>query len=62
MALEEEQSFLCPYCSSELSVVIEAGSGKRQSFTIDCEVCCRPILVRISVDSDGGLSFEAEQE
>ena len=62
MALEQEQSFLCPYCSSELSVMIETGSGRNQAFTIDCEVCCRPILVRISVGSNGELSFEAEQE
>jgi len=62
MALEEECSFLCPYCASELSIIVEAGSGKSQSFTIDCEVCCRPIHVRIKVDSEGALSFEAEQE
>jgi hypothetical protein len=61
MALEEEQFFFCPYCSSELSIMIEAGSGRRQTFTIDCETCCRPILIRISAGPDG-MIFEAEQE
>ena len=62
MALERECSFLCPYCSSEISILVEPGGGKRQTFTIDCEVCCQPILIRIEAGSEGGWSFEAQRE
>jgi len=62
VALEQECSFLCPYCSSQLSILVEASGGQRQSFTIDCEICCRPILMRLEIDSEGAVSFEAEQE
>ncbi len=62
MAIEQECSFLCPYCSSELSIVVDGTAGKKQTFTTDCEVCCRPILIRLDIGSDGVESFEAEQE
>ncbi len=62
MAIEQEHSFPCPHCSSELSLLLDGTGGKKQSFTIDCEVCCRPILVRAEIGPDGVESFEAEQE
>ncbi|MBI3615609.1 MAG: CPXCG motif-containing cysteine-rich protein [Candidatus Omnitrophica bacterium] len=62
MDLERECSFLCPYCSSQISVMVEAVGGKRQAFTIDCEVCCSPILIRIEIGAEGAWSFEAERE
>ena len=60
--IEQDYSFLCPYCSSELSIVVDGSGGKKQTFTTDCEVCCRPILIRLEVGSNGVGSFEAEQE
>jgi hypothetical protein len=31
-------------------------SGRRQSqFTVDCEVCCRPMTVSVRVNDDGEL-------
>ncbi len=62
MSVEHECSFLCPYCSSEISILVEGAGAKRQVFTTDCEVCCRPILIRLEIGSDGVESFEAEQE
>ncbi len=62
MAIEQECSFLCPYCSSGLSILVDGTGGKKQAFTNDCEVCCRPILIRLEIGSDGVESFQAEQE
>ena len=62
MPVEDEYSFVCPYCSAEISIGVDVTAGRRQSFTYDCEVCCRPIVVRIEVGSNGELLFEAEQE
>ena len=40
----------CPYCGEELELFVEADvSG---SFVQDCEVCCRPWLVRVSGAED----------
>ena len=40
----------CPYCGEELEIFVEADvSG---SFVQDCEVCCRPWLVRVSGEEE----------
>jgi len=60
--LEDEHHFPCPYCSSEVSILIDPSGGRRQTFTWDCEVCCRPMVIRLEW-GDGGLQqFVAEQE
>lgn len=59
---QEEYSFQCPYCASMISIVIDLTAGREQSFTTDCEVCCRPISVTAMVDEEGVSSFEAEKE
>ena len=59
---EEDYSFNCPYCVSEISIRIDFSSGDRQSFIYDCEVCCQPILISLELDPDGVLNFNAEKE
>jgi len=40
----------CPYCGEEVEVYLEADIGS--GFVQDCEVCCRPWLVRVFGDGD----------
>ena len=44
----------CPYCgeSFETSVDISAGT---QTYSEDCHVCCRPIVVTVTVGDDDEL-------
>jgi hypothetical protein len=42
----------CPFCFEKISVPIDPGGGNEQEVHIDCEVCCKPILVRASWDED----------
>ena len=58
----EEYAFACPYCMAEMTITVEYAAGRRQAFTWDCEVCCRPIAIRLEVGRSGVSSFEAEQE
>ncbi|PIQ82740.1 MAG: CPXCG motif-containing cysteine-rich protein [Candidatus Omnitrophica bacterium CG11_big_fil_rev_8_21_14_0_20_64_10] len=60
--MEGEYAFECPYCSAEVSIAVDYSAGRRQAFTCDCEVCCRPIAIRLEVGQGGVTSFEAEQE
>jgi len=53
-----EHHFQCPYCWQEISFVIEA-LETTQEYIEDCEVCCRPIKVRFSIDAEQDLNFEA---
>jgi len=56
-----EQTIGCPYCGEAIEVLIdqqEAG-GK---YIEDCQVCCRPIVFNIEVDSMGDLSVSVCDE
>jgi hypothetical protein len=47
-----DDSFLvtCPYCGEEVELYLEP--DVRGTFVQDCEVCCNPWNVRVSVDGD----------
>lgn len=53
-----EYFFACPYCSERISMVLDT-SVRRQTYIEDCEVCCRPIQVRYTVQDDEIFEFDA---
>ena len=56
----EEYFFTCPYCWQRISVLLDT-SVPVQSYTEDCEVCCRPMLIRYQTDEAGQvIDFEAQ--
>lgn len=57
--MEIEHFFTCPYCWEEISFVLDLSAGE-QTYIEDCEVCCRPIQVRYSVDGDEVDDFAAD--
>lgn len=42
--MEIEHFFICPYCLSEISMLLDL-SVDEQNYVEDCEVCCRPIMI-----------------
>ena len=53
-----EHFYTCPYCWEEISALLDP-SISNQTYIEDCEVCCRPIEVRVSVDDDGMVAVDA---
>lgn len=49
--MEEFATVQCPFCGQSFDVVVDT-TATQQCFTTDCEVCCRPLEVR--VECDGG--------
>ena len=43
----------CPYCGEAIEIALDAGSGARQEYVEDCEVCCRPWQVTVRYGPDG---------
>ena len=41
----------CAACGEANETMVEPEGGFRQEYTEDCAVCCRPNLLRITVDS-----------
>lgn len=52
----------CPYCGEEVDVALDPGSGRRQRYTEDCSVCCRPWTVHVTYADDGTAEVWAEPE
>jgi hypothetical protein len=48
----------CPYCGESNEVALDPGSGSRQSYVEDCQVCCQPWQVRVVYDDQGAAQVE----
>lgn len=44
----------CPYCGENFGTTIDLSAGS-SAYVEDCQVCCQPIEVRVSVDDAGEL-------
>jgi hypothetical protein len=51
----------CPYCGEQIDILID-GSVSEQEYVEDCQVCCRPILLQITVGGDGTPSVSVRRE
>jgi transcription elongation factor Elf1 len=59
-SVELEHFFDCPFCGERISAVLDL-TGGGQSYIEDCEVCCRPMLIRYECGMSSQLeSFTAE--
>ena len=45
------QTVRCPYCGEWLEVFIDP-SLRQQEYIEDCQVCCRPITLTVTLDRD----------
>ena len=51
----------CPYCGSNIELVIDLSVGT-QEYSEDCEVCCRPMVVSVHRDRGGEFSVTVRSE
>ena len=51
----------CPYCNEQLEVAID-WSVTEQSYVEDCQICCRPmeLTVTVSVCDDGSYETRVD--
>jgi hypothetical protein len=47
---------VCPYCGETNEIALDPGSGSRQEYVEDCQVCCQPWRVSVRYRADGGAS------
>ena len=55
-------TYACAFCGEDNEVFVDPSAGRRQTFTEDCVVCCRPNLIILALDEDGEASLEASRE
>jgi hypothetical protein len=59
---ETDASVRCPYCGEINEIALDPGSGSRQEYVEDCQVCCRPWRVVVSYREDGNADVSIEME
>jgi hypothetical protein len=59
--LDDSAFVSCPYCGETIEVLLDSGGGASQEYVEDCEVCCRPWLVRVELGRGGGARVEVER-
>ncbi|MGC1547980.1 MAG: CPXCG motif-containing cysteine-rich protein [Rhodanobacter sp.] len=42
----------CPYCGESIEILVDVSAGD-QRYIEDCQVCCRPIDIVVTIDADG---------
>lgn len=57
----EEHPIHCPYCGEPITALVDP-SAEAGDYIEDCEVCCQPIVHRLSVAMDGELSLTVQRE
>ena len=58
----DEASYVCSACGEEIVISIDASAGASQRYVEDCPVCCRPNVIHLELDDDGGARAWAEAE
>ena len=55
----DEHFFQCPYCWEQISMLIDT-SQRQQGYIEDCEICCNPIQLSVTIENQEIISFQAE--
>ena len=58
--LTDTEWVFCPYCGESSELLVDRVGGSIQEYVQDCEVCCRPWLVRIRLDGEGYASVSVK--
>lgn len=53
-----EHFFNCPNCFAEISMLIDP-SVPQQQYVEDCEVCCNPLQIQVTIENGEIESFDA---
>jgi len=59
--VNEALSIECPHCGETFSLALDVSEGSAE-FTVDCEICCRPMTVSVRVNEGELEGFEVREE
>lgn len=57
---DTEAEVMCPYCGEMVTIGLDPGGGRVQSYVEDCQVCCQPWQVHLRYDGHGGAQVDVE--
>lgn len=50
--MQTTSEYTCAFCGEPNTTFIDISGGMQQSYVEDCQVCCRPNILYISIDED----------
>lgn len=56
----QETTIGCPYCGERITVLLD-DSETEQQYIEDCQVCCRPIVFRVT-NANGEMNVDVFHE
>lgn len=57
----EERNIACPYCGETIDILIDA-SVAEQCYVEDCQVCCQPMVLDVTVTYDDEIFVQVKRE
>jgi hypothetical protein len=57
---DTEADVVCPYCGAGVTIGLDPGGGRDQTYVEDCQVCCQPWHVHLRYDRGGAALVEVE--
>ena len=57
----ETVTYSCAFCGEDNDLLVDPSGARRQTFTEDCAVCCRPNLITLVIRGDD-VSLDVVQE
>ena len=58
---QAEVTICCPYCGEAIPVLADP-SVPEQEYVEDCQVCCQPILLRVTITDEGEARIDPRRE
>jgi hypothetical protein len=52
-----EAGFQCAGCGEWNSTTVDESAGRQQSYVEDCQVCCKPNMLRVQYDASAQELF-----
>lgn len=50
--MQNTAEYYCAYCGEENTTFVDLSEGYLQNYIEDCQVCCRPNRLYITIDED----------
>jgi len=60
MEINKKESY-CPYCGENVSLLID-DTLQTQEYIEDCEVCCRPMVAHVEINSGSKIFVDTKRE
>ncbi|WP_428355343.1 CPXCG motif-containing cysteine-rich protein [Methyloprofundus sp.] len=57
----QERKEQCPYCGESIEILIDP-SEMHQNYIEDCQVCCQPITIDVTISHEGEIFISLLQE